>query len=57
MENMNITAIAITLLVAIALIFFVIIRNRKDKKNMNPSAPDAVEENKGDDIINNRREL
>lgn len=56
MENVNITAIVITVLVAIALIFFVIIRNRKDKKNMNPSAQDAVEESKGDDM-NNRQEL
>ena len=56
MENMNITAIAITLLIAIGLISFVVIRNRKDRKDMDPSAQDAVEESKGDDM-NNRQEL
>ena len=54
MENANITIIVIVGLAALVLVVFLIIRNQKDKKELNPSGPDAVEEEKTD--IQNDRE-
>ena len=43
MENVNYFSIAIVFIVAVALIMFLIWKNKRDRKKMNPDAPDAVE--------------
>lgn len=50
MENLNITTIVIVVIIGLALIVFVTVRNQKDKKELNPDAPDAVTEEKTDEL-------
>ena len=44
MENINTPTIVVVIKLAVALIIFMIIKNQKDKKKLNPDAPDAVKE-------------
>lgn len=44
MEGKNILALAVTGLIAVAIILFLILRNRKDQKELNPDASDSVDE-------------
>ncbi len=44
MTESNIPILVITGIVAVAIILFLIWRNSKDKKTVNPDAPDSVEE-------------
>ncbi len=54
MENSNIAVIAGVIVLGLGLVIFLFMRNQKDKKGLNPSGPDAVEEEKTD--IRNDRE-
>jgi len=44
MSELNILILVITGVIAIAIILFLILRNRKDQKMLNPDASDSVEE-------------
>ena len=44
MSELNILMLVMTGMIAIAIILFLILRNRKDKKALNPDAPASVEE-------------
>ncbi|MEO5648488.1 MAG: hypothetical protein ABIR03_01040 [Ginsengibacter sp.] len=48
MEKTEIAIVVLVIIAAIALIIFLACRNQKDKKSLNPDAPDAVEENRMD---------
>lgn len=48
MSNTGILIIAITGVAVLALLIFVNIRNKKDRKSLNPDASDLVEETRGD---------
>jgi uncharacterized protein HemX len=48
MENSNIPVIAIVIVLGLALVIFLFWKNQKDKKELNPSGPDAVTEEKTD---------
>jgi uncharacterized protein HemX len=48
MENSNITVIAVVILLGLALVVFLFWKNQKDKKDLNPSGPDAVTKEKTD---------
>ncbi|NCI46221.1 hypothetical protein [Sediminibacterium soli] len=56
MENVNIPIVVIVVIIALAIVLFVTIRNQKDRKKMNPDAPDSMEETKTDDM-NDRQHL
>lgn len=44
MSEFNTLAISLTVLAVIALVVFLILKNKKDKDSLNPDAPDTVEE-------------
>jgi hypothetical protein len=46
MEQVNTTTIVIVILAALAIIIFVIVKNHRDRKEMNPDSTDPVEEEK-----------
>lgn len=50
MENLNITTVVIVVIIGLALVIFVTVRNQKDKKELNPDAPDAVTEEKTEEM-------
>lgn len=56
MEQVNIFVIVIIVIIGLALIIFVTVRNQKDKKDLNPGAPDAVTEEKTDEM-NDRQQI
>ncbi len=56
MEKLNLTTIVIIAIIGLALIIFVTVRNQKDKKDLNPDATNAVEEEKTDEL-NDRQQL
>ena len=43
MEYINTPVVVIVILLGLALIVFVTLRNQKDKKDLNPDSQDAVE--------------
>jgi hypothetical protein len=55
MENANIAVITAVIILGIALVLFLFLRNQKDKKDLNPSGPDAVEEEKTDAMNDRER--
>ena len=48
MDYINTPTIVIVIILGLALIVFVTVRNQKDKKDLNPDAQEAVEEEKTD---------
>ena len=48
MEYVNTTTIAIVIILGLALIVFVTVKNHKDKKDLNPDSQNVVEEEKTD---------
>jgi len=54
MEEVNIAVIVFVIIAALVLIFFLIRKNQKDKKSLNPDAQDAVDEEKTEE--ENKRE-
>jgi hypothetical protein len=46
MENINTPTIVVVIILAVAIIIFLAVKNQKDKKELNPDATDAVEEEK-----------
>lgn len=48
MSELNILMLVMTTIIAIALILFLIWRNKKDKDNLNPDASNSVEETQMD---------
>lgn len=48
MSTINIFIIALTVIVVLAVLLFINIKNKKDRKSMNPDSQDAVEETHGD---------
>jgi len=46
MENVNITAIVLVIIAALVLVVFLVKKNQKDKKDLNPDAQEAVAEEK-----------
>lgn len=56
MEHINIPAVVIIVIIGLALVIFVTVRNQKDKKELNPDAQDAVKEEKTDEL-NDRQKI
>ncbi len=48
MDNMNIGAIVIVIIIAFAVVFLLVKKNQKDRDELNPDAEDAVEEVKNE---------
>ena len=46
MQDANMTTVVIVIMLGLALVVFLFLKNQKDKKAMNPDAPAAVEEDK-----------
>gem|GEM_PF-3409651 len=48
MENSNMAVIIGAIILGLVLVIFLFVRNQKDKKDLNPSGPDAVKAEKTD---------
>lgn len=56
MENFNVATVVFVIIVGIALIIFINVRNNKDKKEIDPSSQDAVTEEKTEELNDRERE-
>ncbi len=55
MTSQNIMIVAVLIIVAVAFLAFLIWKNQKDKKLINPDAQDAVEDEVADQERNKKR--